>query len=143
MRIEIIEYGSKDYEDAKKLRNEVLRIPLKLQLSEKDVAGEERQIHIAVRDEVGKIVGTLIIEPLKSGHFNFRAMAIEPSLQKSGYGRALFKEGERIAREHGLTTAWFDARVHVLDFYKKLGYECVGDIFIKSTIPHIKMTKNL
>ena len=137
-----IAYDSAEYYQSKDVRDTVLRIPLGLRLSEKDVSGEDKQIHL-VAMEGERVVGTLLLKPLSADVAQFRMMALLPEYQGGGNGKALFHYGEEIARAKGFTRAEFNARCHVRVFYEKMGYAAYGEEFILSTIPHVKMAKIL
>jgi predicted GNAT family N-acyltransferase len=50
---------------------------------------------------------------------------------------------ENVARDRGYKVLHMHARKSAVGFYKKLGYEVVGDEFEEVTIPHYEMQKNL
>jgi len=82
MEIKEIAFGSREYEQSKLLRNEILRIPLGLKLSERDLQGEDTQRHIVIANNSG-IVGVLIAKPLSPTLIQFRMMALLPDYQKA------------------------------------------------------------
>jgi len=140
MKIVEISHGSAEYQRAKDLRDEVLRKPLGLRLSDKDTEGEESQWHLVALagDEV---VATLSIKPLEAGVIKFRQMVVATGTQGSGLGMRMMEFGEALAKERGFTAAELHARVYAQGFYEKLGYVAVGDIFKEVALPHIKMIK--
>ena len=77
--------------------------------------------------------------------WQLRGMAIDPIHQGSGIGRRLLETVESMARQepHSLQL-WCNARAPVAGFYRKAGWETVGDQFeIPTAGPHFKMTKLL
>jgi GNAT superfamily N-acetyltransferase len=138
-----IPYGSDLYERSKRLREEVLRRPLGLELNEQDVATEEIQIHIAAIVDDTSVVGTVILKPLTLARAKLRQMAVSPGLQGTGTGRALVQHAEAVARERGFRLMEMHARVSARGFYEKLGYSAVGEQFVEATVPAIKMSKTL
>lgn len=68
----------------------------------------------------------------------FRFMAVEPADQGSGAGRALIDEVVARARTRGTRLLWANGRDTALDFYRRLGFDVVGDLFFDSTsgLPH-------
>ncbi|TPD65607.1 GNAT family N-acetyltransferase [Flavobacterium microcysteis] len=76
--------------------------------------------------------------------FQLRGMAVLPEFQKKGLGEALVKHAENDALERGGKIIWFNAREIAVTFYKKLGYEIVGEPFDIADIgKHYVMYKNL
>lgn len=59
-----------------------------------------------------------------------RGMAVDPSLQGTGVGRAVLRAGTERAGEGGATLVWARARDSALGFYSAEGFETVGDAFI-------------
>jgi predicted GNAT family N-acyltransferase len=142
MVIKEIPYGSPLYEATKAFREEVLRRPLGLVLSDKDIAGEDTQIHIAAM-EGETVVGTVLLKPLSGGCIKLRQMAISPTLQGNGAGRQLVQFAESVAKVRSSHTMEMHARVFAQGFYEKLGYQATGEPFIEATVSTIKMTKTL
>lgn len=139
MPLSIIDYGTVQYQQMIDLRNEILRVPLGMLLTEEDVSADKENILIgAFEDE--KMLGCcmLVKEP---GIILLRQMAVKNDLQGKGIGRALMNFAETIARDIGYKEIAMYARVNAIGFYEKLGYKAQGDEFIKLTIPHVIMKK--
>lgn len=76
------------------------------------------------------------------GQFQLRGMAVLDEFQKKGYGERLVSEAEICIKEQNGSLIWFNAREAAVDFYKKMGYEIVGDAFDIPTIGiHFVMRK--
>ena len=54
-----IQWGTKEYEDELALRNEILRVPLGLNLYKQDLSQENTYWHVGAVDG-GRLVGTLL-----------------------------------------------------------------------------------
>ena len=67
-----------------------------------------------------------------------KGMAVDDSLQTTGYGRALIEAGMSLALEREATLVWARARDSALGFYEKCGFAVVGDGFIDepTAMPH-------
>jgi len=74
-----------------------------------------------------------------------KGMAVDDSLQTTGYGRALIDAGLALARERGAEVVWARARDSALGFYEKCGFISVGDGFIDepTNMPHHIVMKRL
>jgi predicted GNAT family N-acyltransferase len=133
----------REYIAEKALRNRVLRAPLGLTLSEADVRGEERQIHIVAVDERGGVVGCVLIAPAADGSARIRQMAVEESVRGKGIGAGLMAQAEEIARAAGTKRLTMHARLSARGFYERLGYRVASETFAEVTIPHVMMEKTL
>ncbi len=142
-RIEQISFGSDLYHSALGFRFEILRKPLGLTWSEKDLSGEDRQIHIAAINDLGKMVGTVVLKPISKELVKLRQMAVDPNLQKSGIGKNLVLFAEDYARSSGYKKIEMIARISAFEFYRKLGYEPNGEEFEEVTVRSVNMFKNL
>jgi predicted GNAT family N-acyltransferase len=135
--------SNREYEAEKALRNRALRLPLGLTLSETDVRGEDRQIHLLATDERGEVVGCVLIAPLAEGTVRIRQMAVEERLRGRGIGTGLMAEAEKIARALPARILTMHARLYAREFYERLGFRAASEIFTEMTIPHILMEKTL
>jgi len=70
-------------------------------------------------------------------------MAVDPRERGAGLGCKLVRFAEAAAFHRGYETIEMMARVSAVGFYRKLGYEALGDTFIELGIPHLKMAKPL
>lgn len=67
-----------------------------------------------------------------------KGMAVDDSLQTTGFGRALIDAGISLAKERGATLVWARARDSAVGFYEKCGFSVIGDGFIDepTAMPH-------
>ncbi|MDI9257785.1 GNAT family N-acetyltransferase [Flavobacterium sedimenticola] len=73
-----------------------------------------------------------------------RGMAVLENQQGKGYGRLLVQHCETVLRQGATDIIWFNARESAVDFYRKLGYEIIGDSFeIPNIGKHYVMWKRL
>lgn len=74
-----------------------------------------------------------------------RQVAVRPAIHRTGVGRSLVNELERVAREEGTREIVLNARDTAIPFYERLGYEAEGDVFMSELtgIPHRFMRKVL
>ena len=138
----IITTHDPEYEQEKKLRNRILRLPLGLALSEQDVRGEENQLHLVVLDGRGTLIGCVLVAFFEKTA-RIRQMAIEEPYQGRGIGTELMKRLEQALRERNVFKATLHARMTARGFYEKLGYSAVSGTFTEVTIPHVAMEKVL
>jgi GNAT superfamily N-acetyltransferase len=76
--------------------------------------------------------------------FQLRGMAVLEAHRNKGFGVALVKHSEEYIQQKGGALIWFNARIVAVPFYKKLGYETVGDAFNISDVgQHFVMYKTI
>jgi predicted GNAT family N-acyltransferase len=142
MEIKELEFGSSDYKESIKLRDEVLRKPLGLEYSEDFLNSEKDQHHIGFFKN-GEIVGILLLQNLGGGEIKMRQVAVKEEMRKNGIGRRLVEYSEKISAEMGYSKIVLHSRKTAVGFYEKMGYGIVGEEFIEVGIPHYKMEKIL
>ncbi len=144
MRCRQILFGSLEYELSLTLRQQVLRQPLGVSLSEEDLRGENQQLHFGLfAEEEGSLLACLVINPLTPLRAKLRQMAVAPDYQRKGLGQMLIRETENFLRNSGVQTVELHARTSAVDFYEKIGYEPSGPIFSEVGIDHQKMWRRL
>jgi GNAT superfamily N-acetyltransferase len=73
--------------------------------------------------------------------FQFRKLAVDPTVQKTGIGSSLLNYITKHVEEIGGTRLWCNARIDALGFYKKLGFLQTGRLFTKNGIDYETMEK--
>lgn len=138
--IEEVKFGSDKHKAILGLRNEILRKPLGMQLSEKDQENEDKDFHIAAF-EGDKIIGCVLLRPINGKTIKLRQMAVCSSCQGQGVGAKIVAYAEEFIASRGFATIELHARKVARFFYEKLGYKTKGDEFLEINIPHVKMIK--
>lgn len=138
-----IEFATPEYDEAVRLRYDILRAPLGLEYTPEQLAEEWGQHHLAAYDHQHRLVGYLNLTPAGPKEVKMRQVAIAQSVQGQGIGRHLVEYSEAFARARGFDKMVLHARETAVPFYLKLGYAVVGEQFEEVTIPHFKMWKNL
>ncbi len=76
--------------------------------------------------------------------WQLRGMATAPEARGMGFGRALVFACIAFARENGARLLWCNARTTAAGFYRKLGFETLGEEFeIPDVGPHFRMILRL
>jgi predicted GNAT family N-acyltransferase len=143
VRFEEIAFGTADYARSRRLREDVLRRPLGLSLTEGDVAGEEAQWHFGLFDSDDRLLACAIAMPLSSTEARIRQMAVDPAHQNEGLGRRMMTDLESNLRARGFRHLALSARSAALAFYEKLGFVAEGDAYVSMTVPHFSMVKSI
>ena len=133
---------SPHYQQALTLRQDILRTPLNLTLTPKDIEGEEHDIHIGGFHE-GNVLAYCIISPIDSQKCKIRQVCVSNKLQGIGIGTKLMEYAEEMAMSRGFQTIMLHARKTVVPWYESLNYEIIGNEFAEVGIPHFKMIKKL
>ena len=76
--------------------------------------------------------------------YQLRGMAVLNTYQNKGLGNVILNYGETLLKEKNMNVIWCNAREKALNFYKKMGYESIGEPFnIKDIGLHYVMWKKL
>jgi len=76
--------------------------------------------------------------------WRLRGMATQPEVRGRGYGGALLERCLAHALDHGGALAWCSARVPAAGFYRRYGFETVGEVYDVAPIgPHVLMRRRL
>jgi predicted GNAT family N-acyltransferase len=142
MALKILDYGSPEYRQMVKLRDDILRKPLGLGFTEKELNEEKDHMLIAAFEEE-QMLGCCMLVEEEAGTVRLRQMAVLNNLQGKGIGRALMTFAENLARDRGYKKLTMHARKHAIGFYEKMGYKIDGSEFVEVTIPHYVMQKPL
>lgn len=140
--IKEVPFDSEEYKEVLQLRYEILRKPLGLEVSAKDVATDDKEFHIAAFEDE-KIIGCVVLRPLTADIIKLRQMAVSGSQQGKGIGTKIVKYAEELAASRGFKIMETHARTVAQGFYERLGYVTQGGAFIEATVPNIKMLKSL
>jgi predicted GNAT family N-acyltransferase len=138
-----ITFGTPEYDEAVRLRYDVLRKPLGLFFNPEGLAVEYDHFHIGYYDDHQVLTGYLILTPLDAKRIKMRQVAVAEHAQRTGIGRILVAYAEGRAKELGYEIMELNARETAAPFYDCLAYDRVGERFEEVGIPHIKMKKNL
>jgi predicted GNAT family N-acyltransferase len=138
--IRLIQFAGQEYQDALRLRYQVLRQPLGLQYSPQDLTAEATDYHFAAFDHQ-QLVGCLLLRPITKDKIKMRQVAVSDSSRGRGVGRKLVQHAELFALKNGYSFIELHARENAVPFYLALGYQTAGDPFVEVTIPHWLMHK--
>lgn len=142
IEVQAIQFGSPEWEQALKLRYEVLRKPLGLEYSEADLELEKKDYHFAAFDGEN-LIGFFLLKPISNSIIKMRQVAVAPERQGQGVGKKLVLAAEEFARTHKYKKIYLDARESAVKFYESLFYQKEGDPFIAATLPHWRMWKSI
>ena len=142
VRCEAIRHGSAEYDATVALRDEVLRKPLGLRLTEEQLRAESADHHVACFLD-GRIIACLVLTPESGRVARMRQVAVAAEHRRQGIGTDLVRYAERFAAAHGYTEVTAHAREPAVPFYKRLGYAIVGERFVEVGIPHFTVRKEL
>jgi GNAT superfamily N-acetyltransferase len=142
MALKILDYGSPEYRQMIKLRDDILRKPLGLGFTEDELEEEKDNMLIAAFEDDDMLGCCMLVEE-NPKTVRLRQMAVLNDLQGKGIGRALMNFAENLARDRGYKILSMHARKNALGFYEKMGYKVASDEFDEVTIPHYVMEKQL
>ena len=138
-----IQWQSDLYQRELDLRMELLRKPLGLTFSEREIQEESKQLHFGIFADDNTVVACAVVVPLTPTHVKLRQMAVATGHQRQGVGASLIRSIEAQLRERNIESIELNARDTAIGFYEKLGYQIEGEPFIEVSIPHHKMRKSI
>lgn len=142
IQVRQIAYGSVEYAESLRLRNEVLRRPLGMDLANDDLSGDVGALHIgAFAGE--RLVGILLLRTVGEGVLQMKQVAVDESLRGQSVGRKIVEYAETLAAAQGCAEIVLHAREVAVPFYEKLGYAREEERFEEIGIPHYVMNKKL
>lgn len=115
-----------NYNDVLKLRQEVM-------YPDKDIdfvklPDDDKGIHMGLF-EAGELMAVVSIFMGENRSVQFRKLATRKEMQGKGYGSILLKWLVDYANDVKLGRLWGNARIEVLDFYKKAGFTATEEKF--------------
>jgi len=96
-------------------------------------------VHALAVNNAGQPVGTARLLP--DGHIG--RMAVLKEWRGQGLGSALLTKLLQVLVKRHQFQAQLHAQTSAILFYKKFGFEIVGEEFIEAGIPHVKMTLSI
>ena len=92
----------------------------------------------------GKSIGTISVYQIEEKVFKFRRFALLKEYRHQKIGSKLLMYVESlIAQRHNPCKIIFGAQYGLKEYYEKMGYTAVGDIFLDAGIKHIHMEKTI
>ena len=144
MEIEIREPKSNaEWEAYFQLRYDVLRKPLGQAPGSERNSGDESAIHFALYADK-KLVAVARLDEVDEQSAQTRFVAVDPTVQKSGFGLMIMEAVEKRAKADGKTKMILHARDYAAEFYKKIGYKLIGESYkLFDVLQHYLMEKQL
>lgn len=109
-------------------------VPPELEVDEQDPLSQ----HVLLLER-GMPVATGRLTP--DGHIG--RVAVLKDFRKRGFGQQVIQGLEEIAHQRGISRVVLGAQYQAINFYLKLGYQTVGDVFMDAGIKHQMMEKML
>ena len=144
MHLRFVEYGSREWLEARELRYTLFFLPHRLGPEVMDDAQEAYAMH-AVILEAGAVVGCARLFSAGQGKFQISQMAVLPARQGQGIGHMLLKKLVGQAASLGATSVELRARLTAVPFYTRAGFLPDGEAFVseKTGVPHVNMKLEL
>jgi predicted GNAT family N-acyltransferase len=144
MQYQLIDHGTNAYEQSLKLRHNLLRAPLGMDLYDgkyDDLTQEHRYYHFGAFDEDGSLSASIVGIPTSPMEVRIKQMVVAEEQQNQGVGKRLFMAFEAYLLNLGFQGFILHARKTASGFYLNMGYEIIGEEFEEVGIPHFRMSK--
>ena len=99
-------------------------------------------VHFLARDGA-RAVGCARLRPLGGARAKVERVAVDPDLRQGGLGRRIMEAMEAEAERRGWPELVLHAQVPVVEFYRRLGWNGVGEEFEEAGIAHLEMVKRV
>lgn len=106
-------------------------------------AFESDSEHLVLYDEDETPLATARIYPLEDKRYRIERVAVLKKARKLGLGKILIQEIEERITDNGGEAITLNSESDAVGFYKKYGYEKIGDEYLDYHIMHQKMEKEL
>lgn len=144
MKYIFVDENNDMYKQAVALRYSTFFKPLNLKIDKVYDDLEQESIHL-VCNQNEKVLGygRLTISNDKVGLIS--QIVVNEDYQKMGIGQELIRRLIKFSKENKCNSIALNSKIEAVEFYSKLGFCKVGDIFSskKTGLPHIKMIKIL
>ncbi|HCX65826.1 MAG TPA: GNAT family N-acetyltransferase [Eubacteriaceae bacterium] len=141
--MDLLQAATKEhYEDMLNLRKEVFVEEQNIPLDQAFDGEEEKRIQV-VAYLAGEIAGNGRLKIIDADTVKPERMCVKKKYRKKGIGESMVRELEKIASQKGYRFSIIHAQRQAADFYEKLGYQKVSDVFVEQGIEHVKMRKEL
>ena len=103
---------------------------LDLPMLRADLASNPEARLLLWRDDAGKLIGTVWLEPAGDGAWYLGLLTVHPELQAQGAGRKLLAAGEHAARNLGadrIRMTVVNVREALIGWYLRRGYRLTGE----------------
>lgn len=141
MKIQLIETGTKEYEQMADLRKKVLLDPYGISHSYINPEQEKQHFLIGAFEDI--MIGCCLLSKKDERTLQLRQMVVDSDSQGKGVGAAIVAFAEKVAKENGYSRLMMHARDTAKGFYSKCGYEVVGDEFYEVGLKHFVMVKKI
>ncbi len=126
------------------LRWQLLRAPWKQPKGSETDDIEDLCFHIMALDKEEKVIAIARLQFNSGTEAQIRYMAVSPSYERQGIGRALINTLEQRAKKSSHKKIILDAREPAVGFYEKLGYRIIEKSYLLfDEIQHFRMSKTL
>jgi predicted GNAT family N-acyltransferase len=142
-RVVAVDYGSFDYGIFVKIREICLMRPFGLTLNDSDTAKDALSI-ILVGLKKDKMMSCCMLTPVDASTVALRQLGVLPFYRSNGYAKKLVKHAVALARNKGYREIVLDARYHLVDVYKQMGFHSLSPVvLIRKTGKHLVMRQKL
>jgi predicted GNAT family N-acyltransferase len=145
-QFKLIEYGSPEYQQAAHLRYRLFYQAHSIPFAAIFDLREQQDLHLAITEHsTQRVLAYGRLGQTSSNQFQIYQMVVEPECQGQGLGKTILQALTEAAIQRGASLLTLNARVAQMQFYQKLGFQPVGEMFPSSMtgIPHIKMQKRI
>ena len=132
------DFATPEYDEAVRLRHEVLRAPLGRHIADDPLEDEFEQLHFGLYDS-GRLLGTATLRADEAGAYQMRQVAVLAKARGQAVGLALVRHCEAFAKTRDAVALFCHAREAARGFYERCGWEAYGVPYEEVGLPHVNM----
>jgi hypothetical protein len=144
IQLKFIEYSSDEYRQAAQLRYQLFYQDHNIPFSAIVESQEKQDLHLVIATHsTNCVLAYGRLGQNNAEEFQIYQMVVRPEYQGQGLGKRILQTLTELAINQGASCLVLNARVAKLQFYQKMGFEPVGEVFASSMtgVPHIRMQK--
>lgn len=104
---------------------------------------DDEAVHVVAYENDEPVATCRYFFDKEKQRYKLGRMAVIKSERGKNTGRLIMEETHRYLKEDGAKEVWLSAQERAKGFYEKVGYTCVGDMYLEENYPHYLMYKEL
>lgn len=117
-----------EFDDYFDLRWRILRAPWHQSRGSEQDEFEDAAEHISIQTNEGRTIGVGRLHNLNPNEVQIRYMAVEEGYRGQGIGELIYRHLETVAKNRNIKRITVNARVSVVGFYERLGFQVTGEV---------------
>lgn len=132
--------GTENLKDSYKVREEVF---VKEQGFTEEFDNIDKTCTHVVAYDFDNSIATGRVFVNRDGNYTLGRICVLKTYRKKGIGRQIIESLEKVAMEKGAKELHLGSQLQAKEFYEKLGYISIGELYYEEGCPHVHMVKKV